>query len=239
MNIGNGSTRVLIVDGESHARRLLSSALATHGFETGEAPTAEEALQHLSRSAADIVLLHSNTPGNGGVADCRAIRASSEVPVIVVAARNAEREKIETLDAGADDFVIKPFEMEELAARIRALTRRVRVPKPRVSLDGVEIDLESRDVVRAGITSHLTGKEFKLIEYLLAHAGEVVPHGRLLAAIWGPAHGDEIEYLRVLINQLRKKIEPLPGRPRYLLTEPHTGYRLRLSVPNHAAGGEG
>jgi two-component system, OmpR family, KDP operon response regulator KdpE len=238
MNSGIGCTRVLIVDGESHARRLLSSALATLGFETGEALTAEEALPRLRRGAADVVLLHSNTPGNGGVADCRVIRASSEVPLIVVAGRPVEREKIETLDAGADDFVIKPFEMDELAARIRAVTRRVRVPKPRVALDGVEIDLQSRDVIRNGVASHLTGKEFKLVEYLLSRAGEVVPHGQLLAAIWGPEHGDEIEYLRVLINQLRKKIEPEPGKPRYLLTEPHTGYRFRLSVPEHAGGGE-
>jgi two-component system, OmpR family, KDP operon response regulator KdpE len=152
--------------------------------------------------------------------------------MIVVSAPPADRERIETLDAGADDFLTKPFAMDELAARIRAVTRRGRPTRTRVVLEDVEIDLLSRDVTRSGTVMHLNTKEFKLLDYLLAHAGEVIPHRRLLDAIWGPDHLDEIEYLRVLINQLRTKIEPEPARPRFILTEPNTGYRLRLASPN-------
>jgi two-component system KDP operon response regulator KdpE len=225
------STRVLLVDEEPHARRVFRSALITHGFDTSVAESGEEALEQLKRSSADVIVLHLNTPGNGGVATCRAVRSRTEVPLIVVSVPPPEREKIEALDAGADDFLTKPFAMNELAARIRAVTRRSRPVRLRVHLDGVEIDLQSRDVTRAGVALHLTSKEFKLLDYLLSHAGEVISHRRLLEAVWGLDHADEIEYLRVLINQLRKKIEPLPARPKYILTEPHSGYRFRLAVP--------
>ncbi len=224
-------TRVLLVDEEPHARRVFRSALITHGFDTSVAESGEEALEQLQRAAADVIVLHLNTPGNAGVATCRAVRSRTETPLIVVSVPPPEREKIEALDAGADDFLTKPFAMNELAARIRAVTRRSRPVRARVQLDGVEIDLQSRDVTRSGVALHLTSKEFKLLDYLLSHAGEVISHRRLLEAVWGPDHTDEIEYLRVLINQLRKKIEPLPARPKFILTEPHSGYRFRLAAP--------
>ncbi len=223
--------RILLVDEEPHARRVLRSALITQGFETSVAGSGEEALEQLEREAADVIVLHLNTPGNGGVATCRAVRDRTEIPLIVVSVPLPEREKIDSLDAGADDFLTKPFAMDELAARIRAVTRRSRLVRSRVRLEGVEIDLQSRDVTRAGVALHLTSKEFKLLDYLLSHAGEVISHRRLLEAVRGPEHAGEIEYLRVLINQLRKKIEPQPARPKYILTEPHSGYRFRLAAP--------
>lgn len=225
-------TRVLLVDEEPHARRVFRSALVTHGFETNMAESGEDALEQLEKLPVDVILLHLNTPGNVGVATCRMMRNRTEIPLIVVSAPPPEREKVETLDAGADDFLTKPFAMSELAARIRAVTRRARPVRARVQLDGVEIDLQNRDVTRSGVALHLTGKEFKLLDYLLSHAGEVVSHRKLLEAVWGPDHADEIEYLRVLINQLRKKIEPQPARPKYILTEPHSGYRFRLTTPD-------
>jgi two-component system KDP operon response regulator KdpE len=225
-------TRVLLVDDEPHAQRVFRSALAMHGFDTSVAGSGEEALQHLGKVGADVILLHWNTPGHHDAATCRAVRKRSEIPMIVVSAPPADREKIETLDAGADDFLIKPFAMNDLAARIRAVTRGGRRTRTRVLLEGVEIDMQSRDVTRSGIALHLSNKEFKLLDYLLAHSGETVSHRRLLDAVWGPDHLDEIEYLRVLINQLRKKIEPQPARPKFILTEPNTGYRLRLASPD-------
>jgi two-component system KDP operon response regulator KdpE len=223
-------TRVLLVDDEPHARRVFRSALAMHGFDTSAAESGAEALELLRKVAADVVLLHWNTAGNGGVAMCRAVRKQSDIPLIVVSGRAAERERILSLDAGADDFLTKPFVMDDLAARIRAVARRSRPSKVSIRLDEVEINLQSRDVTRGGVALHLTSKEFKLFDYLFSHAGEVIVHRRLLEAVWGPDHADEIEYLRVLINQLRKKIEPEPARPRYILTEPHAGYRFRLST---------
>lgn len=225
-------TRVLLVDDEPHAQRVFRSALAMHGFDTSVAGNREEALEQLGKAGADVILLHWNTPGHNDVATCRAVRKRSEIPMIVVSAPPADRERIETLDAGADDFLTKPFAMNELAARIRAVTRRGRRTQTRVLLDGVEIDMLSRDVTRSGMALHLSTKEFRLLDYLLAHANEVISHRRLLEAVWGPDHLDEIEYLRVLINQLRKKIEPEPARPKFILTEPNTGYRLRLASPN-------
>jgi two-component system KDP operon response regulator KdpE len=224
-------TRILLVDAEPHARRVFRTALVTHGYDTEVAASGEEALEHLDKVAADLILLHVNTPGDGAVATCRSVRRRSEIPLIVVSVPPPDREKIEALDAGADDFLTKPFEMNELAARIRAVTRRSRPARTRVRLDDVEIDLQSRDVTRGGAEMHLSSKEFKLLDYLLSHADEVIPHRRLLEAVWGPEHTDEIEYLRVLINQLRKKIEPQPAKPKFILTEPHSGYRFRLTGP--------
>jgi two-component system KDP operon response regulator KdpE len=225
-------TRVLLVDDEPHARRVFRSALTLHGFDTSVAGNGEEALEQLDKAPVDVILLHWNTPGNGGVATCRAVRKHSEIPMIVVSAPPAGRARIESLDAGADDFLTKPFAMNELAARIRAVTRRWRPTLPRLVLDDLEVDLQSREVTRAGVALHLSAKEFKLLDYLLAHAGEVLPHRRLIEAVWGPDRGDEVEYLRVLVNQLRKKLEPQPARPKYILTEPHIGYRFRISLSN-------
>jgi two-component system KDP operon response regulator KdpE len=217
----------MVVDDEASARRVLRTALISRGFEIIDVRSGEEALASVGSASPDVVLLDLKMPGMGGLATCRALRTHSQVPIIVVSIRQTEKDKIEALETGADDYVTKPFEIEELVARIRAVKRRSSWTAPRyLTLDDVEIDLRSREVKREGVTTHLTAKEFKLLDVLISHSGEIVSYRRLLQAVWGPDYGDEIEYLRVCINQLRKKIEPTPGEPRYILTDPHAGYRF-------------
>jgi two-component system KDP operon response regulator KdpE len=168
----------------------------------------------------------------GGLEACRAIRSGWDVPVIVVSVCDTEREKIEVLDAGADDFVAKPFSFDELMARVRAALRRTgfatdTTPR-RVSLPGLEIDFDERRVIASGKTVRLTPTEFDILRYLIGQANKPVPHRKLLQAIWGPEYGDQIEYLRVFINQLRKKIEPAGAKPMFITTEPRIGYRFVL-----------
>jgi two-component system, OmpR family, KDP operon response regulator KdpE len=166
---------------------------------------------------------------------CRMVRSGRSVPepaIIMLTVRNAEKDKVEALDAGADDYIVKPFSTPELLARIRAALRRIPAPpdsmSQRLSLKEVEIDFLSRHVSVRGRDVRLTPKEFDLLRYLVTHANKVIAHRELLQAVWGPDYGDEAEYLRVFVNQLRKKIEPQPAKPRYLLTEPWVGYRFRL-----------
>jgi len=170
-----------------------------------------------------------------GLEACRVIRRETLVPdvaIIMLTVRNAEKDKVEALDAGADDYVVKPFGTPELLARIRAALRRAPLPQDsapeRISLRDVEVDFVSRQVTVRGRHVRLTPKEFDLLRYLVTHPNKVIPHRELLQAVWGPDYGDEVEYLRVFVNQLRKKIEPQPAKPRYLLTEPWVGYRLNL-----------
>lgn len=223
--------RVLHVDDEPQARRAMKIALVAHGFEVVEAANGEEAIEVLGTLSPDVVLLDVNMPGMDGIETCRVIRSCSEVPIIIISVRKVGRERAEAFSAGADQYVTKPFDVEELVARIRAVRRRLAQLRARViTLEQVEIDLESHEVKRAGMTTHLTAKEFKLLYYLVEHAGTVVPHRRLLQAVWGPDYGHEVEYLRVFINQLRKKIEPDPAEPRFLLTEPSIGYRFALKA---------
>jgi len=219
--------KVLNVDDEPQARRAVRIALIARGFEVLEAASGEEAIARLHEERPDVVLLDVNMPGMNGIQTCRAIRASSDVPVIVISIRKVSKEKAEAFEAGADQYVTKPFDVEELVARIHAVKRRSEAfHSPVIVLDNIEINLESHEVKRGGTTIHLTAKEFKLLHYLVEHAGAVISHRRLLQAVWGPDYGDEVEYLRVFINQVRKKIEPDPRSPRYLLTEPSIGYRL-------------
>jgi two-component system KDP operon response regulator KdpE len=223
--------RVLNVDDEPQARRAVKIALVAHGFEVCEASSGEEAIEKLRKESPDVVLLDLNMPGMNGIETCRAIRACSDVPVIIISVRKAGKERAEAFEAGADQYITKPFNVDELTARIRAVRRRLHAPHSRsIVLDEVEIDLESHEVTRNGTTIHLTAKEFKLLYYLIEHAGAVMPHRRVLQAVWGPDYGEEVEYLRVFINQLRKKIEPDPRRPRFLLTEPSIGYRFVTSA---------
>ena len=231
------STRVLVVDDEPQARRVLRTALIAHGFEVTDARSGEEALIRLRGEAPEVVLLDLKMPGIGGLETCRLIRESSEVPIMIVSARKSEREKVEALESGADDYVTKPLGIEELVARIHAVMRRPSVASHSrvVKLDSVEIDLESHEVKRDGATIHLTSKEFKLLYYFIQNAGKVISHRRILQAVWGPDYGNEVEYLRVFINQLRKKIEPDPSHPRYILTEPSSGYRF---APRSKASGK-
>lgn len=232
-----GATKVLIVDDEPQVRRVLRTALIPRGIEVTDVPSGEEALESLRREIPDVILLDLKMPGLDGIETCRLIRDCSEVPILIVSARNTEREKIEALETGADDYVTKPFGIDELVARIRAVTRRISVADHSrvVRLDSVEIDLESHEVRRGETVTHLTAKEFRLLYCFLQNAGKVVSHRRLLQAVWGPDYGNEIEYLRVFINQLRKKIEADPSHPKCILTEPSTGYRFAPPKPPQAS----
>jgi two-component system, OmpR family, KDP operon response regulator KdpE len=221
--------KILVVDDEPQMRRVLHASLMAHGHHVIEASSGEEALRKLDAEPCDFVLLDLNMPGLGGMAACRAIRAGSEVPIIVVSIRNSERDKVAALKAGADDYVTKPFGVLELLARVEAVARRRPVTDRRSNLlvlDDVRIDLEAHRVTAPNGEEHLTPKEAELLRYMVSHAGELLPHRRLLQAVWGADHGDEVQYLRVFVNQLRRKIERDPHHPKYLLTEPWVGYRF-------------
>jgi len=226
------SGRILVVDDEPQIRRVLRATLTGHGYEFYEARTGEEALDAIRANRFDLVLLDVNMPGMGGLETCRAIRSGSEVSIIMLTVRDSEQDKVAALDAGADDYITKPFSTPELMARIRAALRRMPSSSEggphSVQLDDIEINLATRRVVSNGRQVRLTPKEFGLLQYLLANPNVPIPHGRLLQAVWGPDYGDQVEYLRVFMNQLRKKIEPDPAHPRYLLTEPWVGYRFAL-----------
>ncbi|HVW11938.1 MAG TPA: response regulator transcription factor [Bryobacteraceae bacterium] len=225
---------ILVVDDEPQLRRSMKATLTDLGYLVIEARSGEEALNVLRRQAADLILLDLNMPGIGGLETCRAIRETSEVPIVVLSVRNAERDKVHALDAGADDYVTKPFGIQELLARIRAALRRnpaaANPENQNIVTDELVIDFGTRRVVLRGKTIRLTPKEFDLLRLLVEHANRPVPHRKLLQMVWGPDYGDEVEYLRVFINQLRKKIEPVPSAPRYLLTEPWVGYKFALTT---------
>lgn len=222
--------RILVVDDEPQIRRVLRTTLSAQGYEVFDARSGEQALESLRDQRFDLVLLDMNMPGMGGMAACREIRAGSDAAIIMLTVRNSEQDKVAALDAGADDYITKPFGTPELLARIRAALRRVPVPpggdEEVIRLGGVEIDLTARRVRRDGKESRLTPKEYELLHYLISNPGTPIPHTRLLQAVWGPDYGDQVEYLRVFMNQLRKKIEPDPSQPRHLLTEPWVGYRF-------------
>ncbi len=230
--MSNASARILVVDDEPQIRRVMRVTLVAGGYHVSDARTGEEALDRLRQDRFDLVLLDINMPGMGGMAACRSIRAVSEAAIVVLSVRGSEQDKVEALNAGADDYVTKPFSAPELLARIRAALRRIPFAADAanrvVVLEGLEINLETRRVTRGGKEVRLTPKEFDLLHYLLSHPNVPIPHGKLLQAVWGPDYGEEVEYLRVFVNQLRKKIEPDPSQPRYLLTEPWVGYCFNL-----------
>lgn len=225
---------ILVVDDEPQIRRVLRSSLGSQGAKVFDVETGEQALDLLRRETVDLVLLDLNMPGMGGLETCRAIRASWNMPIIVVSVQESGQDKVEALDAGADDYVTKPFSFEELMARIRAALRRTGfatdTTPTKISVPGLEIDFEERRVIVQGSPVRLTPTEFDLLRFLIANANKPVPHRKLLQAIWGPEYGDEIEYLRVFINQLRKKIEPAGGKFVFIMTEPRIGYRFELPV---------
>ncbi|MFN7919131.1 MAG: response regulator transcription factor [Bryobacteraceae bacterium] len=227
------SGRILVVDDEPQIRRVLRTTLSAQGYEVFDAKTGEEALLAIREQRFDVVLLDVNMPGMGGMAACREIRAGADAAIIMLTVRNSEQDKVAALDAGADDYVTKPFGMPELLARIRAALRRLPASQGSdavVALGSIEIDMANRRVRKGSGEARLTPKEFDLLRYLLANANTAIPHTKLLQAVWGPDYGDQVEYLRVFINQLRKKIEPDPSKPRYLVTEPWVGYRFALPV---------
>ena len=221
---------ILVVDDEPQLRRALKATLTDLGYSVIEARTGEEALEMVRRESPDLVLLDLNMPGMGGLETCRAIRETMDTPIIVLSVRNTERDKVQALDAGADDYVTKPFGIQELLARIRAAIRRTPAAGesgPQLFVSGdLEINFEARRVTLSGKSVRLTPKEFDLLRFLVGHPDKPIPHRKLLQTVWGPDYGDEVEYLRVFVNQLRKKIEPVPSKPRYLLTEPWVGYRF-------------
>jgi two-component system KDP operon response regulator KdpE len=223
------SGRILVVDDDPQIRRVLKVALSGEGFEIDDAKNGESALDKLRELRFDLVLLDINMPGMSGLEVCRTIRTTSEIAIIMLTVRDNEADTVEALDAGADDYVTKPFKPSELSARIRAALRRlpaVQGPPGRLVLGPTTIDFDTRQVTAEGRHVRLTPKEFELVRYLAAHANKVLSHRQLLQAVWGPDYGDQVDYLRVVVNQLRKKIEPVPANPAYLLTEPWVGYRL-------------
>jgi len=220
--------RVLIVDDEPQIRRVLRVILSSEKYEVADVRSGESALLQLRESRPDLILLDLNMPGMDGLETCRAIRESSEIPIIVLSVRSAEQDKVNALDAGADDYVTKPFSQNELLARIRATLRRnptASGPRNFFSED-LEIDFETRKVRAGKGIVRLTPKEFDLLRHLVSQAGKPVSHRELLQAVWGPDYGDQTDYLRVFITHLRKKIEPQPSNPKYILTEPWVGYRF-------------
>jgi two-component system, OmpR family, KDP operon response regulator KdpE len=220
--------KILVVDDDPQIRRVMKATLVGHNYEVVEARTGEDALETIPKESPNLILLDMNMPGMGGLETCRTIRNASDTPVIILSVRNTERDKVAALDAGADDYVTKPFGIEELLARIRAALRRSSTEgEPRAFHSSeLEIDFESRRVRARGVEVRLTPKEFELLRYLVAHAGKPVAHRELLQAVWGPDYGDEPEYLRVFINQVRKKIEANPAKPKYILTVPWVGYQF-------------
>jgi two-component system KDP operon response regulator KdpE len=222
--------RILVVDDEPQIRRIMRTTLTGAGYEVDDAKTGEEAIEKLRDYHPDLVLLDMNMPGMGGLAACREIRACSGAGIIMLTVRNTEKDKVAALDAGADDFVNKPFSTPELLARIRASLRRVPASSQssaaRLRAGELVIDFTGRTVSNSLRTSHLTPKELDLLRYLTSHANEAVAHRELLQAVWGPDYGDQVDYLRVFIRNLRKKIERDPDRPEYIATEPWVGYRF-------------
>jgi two-component system KDP operon response regulator KdpE len=219
------------VDDDPQIRRVMRVTLTGQGYEVDDATSGESALEKIREHRFDLVLLDLNMPGMGGLETCRDIRRQSEIAIIMLTVRDTDADKVSALDAGADDYVTKPFSTSELMARIRAALRRTpwtQGPTGRLSLGSAEIDFDTRQVRSRGRQVRLTPKEFDLLHFLAAHPNKVLTHRELLQAVWGPDYGDQVDYLRVVVNQLRKKIEAKPSAPVFLLTEPWVGYRLYL-----------
>ncbi|HUH64408.1 MAG TPA: response regulator transcription factor [Terracidiphilus sp.] len=223
--------RILLVDDESAIRRALRPPLVELGFQVGEAVRGEEALQMLRSATFDVVLLDINMPGIGGIETLRRIRAASpRLPVLMLTVRDAEDEKVNALELGADDYVTKPFSTRELIARVRAAVRRVRTPERAqdapLEIGDIRLAPAQRRVTRRGQPVHLTRKEYGILHCLMTHAGQAVTSAALLTAVWGAEYREEVEYLRTFVRQLRKKIEDDPSHPIYLLTDLYVGYRF-------------
>jgi two-component system KDP operon response regulator KdpE len=222
--------RVLVVDDEPQIVRGLRVVLRNAGFRVDSAGTKKEALDALSHRPPDAVLLDLVLPDGSGVDVCRQVREWSRVPIVVVSAVGDEREKVRALDAGADDYVTKPFGSDELAARLRAVLRRSSDGngEPAIEVGDLVVDLADRRVSRAGEDVRLTPIEFDLMRVLAQNRDRLLTHRQLLHEVWGPSYGEETHYLRVHVAHIRAKLEPDPSRPRYLITEPGVGYRLMV-----------
>ena len=221
--------RILVVDDEPNIIGTVTSLLRARGYEASSAMSGRAALDSVERQTPDLIVLDLGLPDIDGVEVCRRVRTASNVPILVLSARGAEGDKVRALDAGADDYVTKPFGAEELLARIRVGLRRIESPPPPnhpIVHGSLTIDRERFRVVRDDEEVRLTPKEFELLTFLAQHPGRVLTHRTILKAIWGPHAVDQPEHLRVLVGSLRKKIEPNPASPKYILTEPWVGYRF-------------
>jgi len=222
--------RILIVDDEPQITRVLRRSLSSCGYEIQTAEEGEEALEVFRKWKPDLVITDLAMPNMGGLELCRRLRSASRVPIIVLSVKGEERQKVEALDMGADDYITKPFGMDELFARVRAALRRGNMPgqedSSTLESGDFKIDLATRTVLVSGEQIHLTPKEYELLLYFMRNPGKVLTHRVLLGSIWGGESVEQNEYLRVFIAQLRKKLEPDPANPRYILTEPWIGYRF-------------
>jgi len=231
----SGQGAILVVDDDSATRRALRVTLSGLGFTVVEAARGEEALSLVRAMWFDAVLLDVDMPGMGGVEACRCIRhAVARLPVLMLTVMDSEDDKVLALDAGADDYITKPFQVRELTARLRSAVRRRNAQDANrdapIRHGQLELDPVKYRVLKSGRAIHLTPKEFEVLHYLMMHAGEPIPHARLLKSVWGPEYGNELEYLRTFIRQLRKKIEDDPRTPRYLLTDAYVGYRFNEQI---------
>jgi len=224
--------RILVVDDEPQITRVLRRSLAAHDYDVRTASDGVVALQAFGDWPPDLVITDLSMANVDGLQLCRNLRAISQFPIIVLSVRGDQTTKVQALDAGADDYVTKPFGMDELLARIRAALRRAGAEKPDEEVSPVldvgdfRLDLEKRSVIVKGLEVHLTPKEYDLMVYLVSHPGKVLTHRTLLTAVWGGESVEQTEYLRVFIGQLRKKIEPNPATPQYIVTDPWIGYRF-------------
>ena len=221
--------RILVIDDEPQIRRIMRETLTVAGYEIDDARNGLEGLEKVRSFHPDLVLLDINMPEMSGIEVCKAIRADSNIGIIMLTVRKSDADKVAALDAGADDFISKPFSTPELLARVRAGLRRVAAQSgsaPRLQFGDLVIDFDSRTVTRGSSSSHLTPKELDVLRYLTQHANKAVSHREILQAVWGPDYGDQVDYLRVVIKNLRKKIEKSPDDPKYIKTEPWVGYRF-------------
>ncbi len=222
--------RILVVDDEPQITRVLRPSLSSQGYDLRVANDGETALEIMKDWVPDLVITDLSMPNMDGLELCRRLRSASQIPIIVLSVRGEERTKVKALDAGADDYVTKPFGIEELLARVRANLRRIPETTDNapaiIDIGEFHIDIGARKVVVNQREIHLTPKEFDLLIYLAQHAGKVITHRALLSAVWGGNNTEQVEYLRVFVGQLRKKLEPESASPRYIITEPWVGYRF-------------
>jgi two-component system KDP operon response regulator KdpE len=223
---------LLLVDDEPQIRRVLQTTLCEAGYVVILAKNGQEGIDTVVREHPDLVLLDINLPDMSGFDACKMIRVSFAGPILMVTVRNSVGDKIDALDAGADDYIVKPFAMGELLARVRAALRRssAEEPLPKIETSELTVDLEMRMVTVRGNSVHLTPKEFDVLRLLVTQQGRTVTHRKILQIVWGPEYGEETEPVRAVIKQLRRKIERDPAHPRYILTEPWVGYKFQLST---------
>ncbi len=222
--------RILVIDDEPQILRALRTILSAHKYQVTVAQTGEEGLALAAAEQPDLIILDLGLPDLDGITVCARLREWTQIPIIILSVRNQERDKVKALDQGADDYLVKPFGIEELLARIRVALRHQAKSQgnadPVITSGPLEIDLARHIVTLDGVEVKLTATEFKLLAYLASHTGRVLTHQNILNNVWGPEYLDNVEYLRVFMSQLRKKLEIDPKQPRYLLSEPGVGYRF-------------